>query len=97
LKLRYTLTALAELDEVLTYLSERSPLGAQSVRQRLHTMIGFVATHPHAGTELKGRGLRRIAALPYPYLVFYRVEGDEVIVIGVRHAARDQSDLPSEA
>jgi addiction module RelE/StbE family toxin len=97
LRLSYTPEALAELDEVLGYLTEHSPRGARRVHQRLQAMIGFVARHPYAGTELRGRGMRRIAVVPYPYLVFYRVEDDEVIVIGVRHAARDRSNLPGEA
>lgn len=40
--------------------------------------------------------MRRIVAMPYPYLVFYRVVDDEVVVIGVRHAAPNRSDLPAE-
>jgi plasmid stabilization system protein ParE len=60
-------------------------------------MIGFVERHPHAGAEVIGRGMRRIVAVPYPYFVFYRVLDDEVLVIGVRHAARNRSDLPAEA
>jgi toxin ParE1/3/4 len=34
------------------------------------------------------RGLRRIAALPYPYVIFYAVTAEDVVIIGVRHAAR---------
>ncbi len=96
MRLSYTPQALVELERVLEYLTERSPRGAQSVRQRLRTMIGFVAQHPFAGVELRGRGLRRIAAVPYPYVVVYRVKDDEVIIIGVRHAARDPSSLSGE-
>lgn len=96
MKLCYTPQALAELEDVLAYLEERSPRGAERVRHRLQTMIGLVERHPHAGTEVIGRGMRRIVAMPYPYLVFYRVVDDEVVVIGVRHAAPNRSDLPAE-
>ena len=33
--------------------------------------------------------MRRIAATPEPYLIFYEPVGGEVVVIGVRHGARD--------
>ena len=32
--------------------------------------------------------MRRIVVTPYPYLVFYRVAADEIVIHGVRHAAR---------
>jgi plasmid stabilization system protein ParE len=34
---------------------------------------------------------------PYPYLIFYRVTEDAVIVQRVRHAARDPSSAPQRA
>jgi plasmid stabilization system protein ParE len=30
---------------------------------------------------------------PYPYLIFYEVAGEEVIIHAVRHGARDPSDM----
>lgn len=97
MKLSYTPQALAELEKVLSYLGEHSPSGAQNVRRRLQAVIGFIAQYPQAGTQLNGRGMRRIAAVPFPYLVFYRVQDGQVTIIGVRHAARKMSDLPRKA
>ncbi len=88
MKLRYSPEALAELEAVLAYIAERSPRGAQNVSKRLKIIIDFIAQNPLAGVELKGRGLRRIAAMPYPYLVIYQVNDDEVVIAGIRHAAR---------
>ena len=33
-------------------------------------------------------GLRRIGALPYPYVIYYEVIARDVVVVGVRHDAR---------
>jgi hypothetical protein len=33
---------------------------------------------------------------PYPYLVFYEVKDDEVVIVGVRHGARDPGSMPGE-
>jgi toxin ParE1/3/4 len=67
-KLRYTLRAAAELDEVLTYIEERWPWGARHVQTRIQVIIDLLLRHPHAG-QLTSKGrLRRMVASPYPYL-----------------------------
>jgi len=38
--------------------------------------------------------LRRLVATPYPYLVYYEVTETQVIIVGVRHAARDPGSAP---
>jgi toxin ParE1/3/4 len=71
-KLRYTLRAAAELDEVLTYIGERSPQAAHRVHTRIQVIIDLLLRHPHAG-QLTSKGrLRRMVASPYPYLIFIR-------------------------
>jgi len=37
--------------------------------------------------------IRRMTTSPYPYLIFYEVAGEEVIIHAVRHGARDPSDM----
>jgi toxin ParE1/3/4 len=50
--------------------------------------------HPSAG-QLTSKGrLRRMIASPYPYLIFYRVTEDEIVIHGVRHGARNPSSMP---
>ena len=94
MKLRYTLRAAAELDEVLTYIEERSPQGALSVQTRIQVIINLLLRHPHAG-QLTSKGhLRRMVASPYPYLIFYQATEDEIVIHGVRHSARRPSSMP---
>jgi toxin ParE1/3/4 len=90
-KLRYTLRAAEELDRVLSYIDERSPLGAHHVKKRIEAMIDLIALHPHAGQLTNIRALRRVVAHPYPYLIFYAATDDEVVIHSVRHAARRPS------
>jgi toxin ParE1/3/4 len=92
-KLRYTLRAAEELDQVLSYIDERSPRGAHQVRERIKTIVDL-ALHPHAGQLTDAPGLRRVIAHPYPYLIFYSATDNEVVVQGVRHAARSPSSIP---
>ena len=94
MKLRYTLRAAAELDEVLAYIDERSPLGARHVKTRIQEMMALLLLHPHAGSLTSKRGLRRVIVYPYPYLIFYRATETEIIIHGVRHSARHPSSMP---
>lgn len=48
--------------------------------------------HPQAGRQSEMQPIRRLAATPYPYLIFYEYRDDLVIVHGVRHAARKPDD-----
>jgi len=88
LKLRYTLRAAAELDDVLALIAAQSPSGAISVQKRIQGFIDLLLLYPRAGQRIGKRGLRRVVVTPYPYLIFYRAKEDEIIVHGVRHAAR---------
>ena len=37
------------------------------------------------------RGFRRVLSRRFPYKLFYRIEGDSVIVFRILHAARDHA------
>jgi toxin ParE1/3/4 len=93
-KLRYTLRAAAELDEVLAYIGERSPQGAHHVQARIQTIINLLLQYPGAGQLTSKGGLRRMIASPYPYLIFYRAAEGEIVIHGVRHSARRPSSMP---
>jgi toxin ParE1/3/4 len=93
-RLRYTLRAAAELDEILTYIEAQSPQGARRVRTRIQVIINLLLQHPHAG-QLTSKGrLRRMIASPYPYLIIYQATEDEIVIHGVRHSARRPSSMP---
>lgn len=71
MKLRYTIRAAAELDEILSYIDDRFPQGGLHVKKRIHAIIGLLLQHPDAGRPTV-RGMRRVVAYPYPCLIFYR-------------------------
>ncbi len=94
MKLRYTLRAAAELDRLLVSIAQQSPQGARRAQRRIQAIIGLLLQHPNAGRLTSEGRLRRLAATPYPYLIFYRATDDEVVIHGVRHSARDPSSMP---
>lgn len=88
MKLRYTRRAAAELEEALAYIEEQSPLGAHHVQARIEAIFELLLRHPRAGQRTSNGRLRRLVVSPYPYLIFYEVTQDQIVIHGVRHAAR---------
>lgn len=94
MKLRYTLPALADPDSVLDYIAAHSPQGARRVQARIQAIIDLLVLYPGIGAHTDDPTIRRMAALPYPYLVFYETTETEIIIHAVRHTARDPSRMP---
>jgi toxin ParE1/3/4 len=93
-KLRYTKPALADLRSILDYISISSPQGAQRVRRRLRQIANLLRSFPQAGIHTADPTIRRLTAHPYPFLIFYEITADEIVVHAIRHSARDPSGMP---
>ena len=89
MKLRYSRRALAELDAILSDLSGKNPAAARSLRARVFQIGERISQFPDGFQEVAERpGVRRVPIVRYPYLVFYKVLGDEAVVLRVVHGAR---------
>jgi toxin ParE1/3/4 len=93
-KLRYTLPALADLNSVLDYIAAHSPQGARRVQGRIQTIIDLLLLYPGIGTRTDDPTIRRMTALPYPYVIFYEATEAEIIIHAIRHSSRDPSSMP---
>ena len=94
LKLRYTRPALADLRSILDYIAAQSPDGVRRVHARIKTIIDLLLLHPYLGRRTSDPTIRRLAATPYPYLIFYEISETEIIIHALRHTARDPSNMP---
>lgn len=88
MNIRYTRRALADLDAILSHIEDRSPTGAINVKARLKALVELLSEHPRIGRSTGKADVRRVVATPHPYLIFYRATEGEVVVLGIRHAAR---------
>jgi toxin ParE1/3/4 len=88
---RYSSLALAELDAILSGLAAKNPTAAQRFEHRIRQVSERMARFPRGFQEVAERpGVRRVPLVRYPYLVFYKVIADEVVVVRVVHGARKE-------
>lgn len=75
------------------YENQRTGLGEEFVAETTAT-IGLLARGPELHPEYY-RGFRRILMRRFPYKIFYRLEGNQIIVFRVLHSRRDHPRLLS--
>jgi toxin ParE1/3/4 len=96
-RLRYTLPALTDLAAILDYIAGQSPQGARRVQARIKAVTELLLQRPHIGRGTTDPKIRRIAATPYRYLIFYEATESEIVIHTIRHEARDPSGMPGSS
>jgi toxin ParE1/3/4 len=96
-RVRLTPQALADLEEIHTYISRDSPQNAESVIARILDSIDLLEIFPHRTVvERQTPRLKYpVRSLPVkPYVIYFRVIEEERIVVirHIRHGARQQPD-----
>jgi addiction module RelE/StbE family toxin len=92
-KITYSPRAVADLSEIGSYLAERNPNAAAVVERKIHKVIELIAEFPASGRLVGARPAVRVMPLAtYPFLIFYTTLENELIVLHIRHAAREPID-----
>ena len=95
MKVRLDARAVRDLEEIRSYLVEHSPFGAERVRQHIAQTLERLGDFPLLGRATDEPGVRVLTLTRYPYLIFYAVLTDTVVVLHIRHGAREPLD-PTE-
>jgi toxin ParE1/3/4 len=94
-KLRYSSRARNDIAHIHEYIAQHNRSAAVAVVQQIRTTGELLARYPGLGRETDISGVRVFPIGRYPYLVYHRVRGDEVVIIHVRDGRRD-APKPSE-
>ncbi len=86
-RIEWTDDAVANLDAIADYISAFNPAAAQRLAARLIALADSLADFPERGRDA-GEG-RRELTIVWPYVLRYRVEAERVIILRIRHGARD--------
>jgi plasmid stabilization system protein ParE len=74
------------------YIAKDNPTAAAAVVERVQKTARQLGIFPKMGRPKYRAGVRMFPMRHYPYLIFYAIEPNEVVILNVRHAARRRPD-----
>ncbi|MEG8023607.1 type II toxin-antitoxin system RelE/ParE family toxin [Sphingomonas aurantiaca] len=83
----WTDDAVANLEAIVTYISAFNPAAAGALADRFIEVADSLGVFPYRGRDVGGG--RRETTTVWPYVLRYRVVENAVIILRVRHGARD--------
>ena len=86
----WTDEAVGQLEAIVTYISVVNPAAAQRLGERLVAVADSLAEFPHRGRDAGGGKRERTTV--WPYILRYRVDGQSVIILRIRHGAREDEE-----
>ena len=88
LPIAWRASALDDLETIIDYVAGFNPAAAESLRERIESVVLPLSQHPYLYRPGRVAGTRELVAHPN-YIVVYRVLTDCVEVVNVIHAARE--------
>jgi toxin ParE1/3/4 len=89
MRLRYSFRARNDIAHIHEYIAKHNKSAASAVVRQIRSTGELLARYPGLGRETDISGVRVFPIARYPYLVYHRVRGDEVVVIHVRDGRRN--------
>jgi len=92
----YAPRALRDLEGIAAYLVGRNPAAVVNVLGAIKSSIDTLSFFPQIGRLVDNAGHRRVPVMRYPYLIFYRIAGDDLLILHIRHTSRRPIDPATE-
>ena len=89
MRLRFSPQAYSDIGDIHDYIAQHSPRAATAVVAQIRITSLLLARYPALGRETDIPGVRVFPTARYPYLVYHKVQQDELIVVHVRHGRRE--------
>jgi len=86
--IRWMPLAEQDLDFAYDYIRQDSPGAAKRIVSRIISAVGILTRHPLAGREGRVGGTREMVVGRTPFIVAYRLRGDEIQILAVIHSAK---------
>ncbi len=88
MRVRWLKRALANLDAEAEYIARDKPKAAAQVVESIHEAVALLRQYPALGRTGRVAGTRELVVPDTPYIIPYRIRGNEVQILRVFHAAR---------
>ena len=89
-RVRFSGPAKSDLSDIANFLeNEAGARVARTVLQRIRRHVRTLERDAHRYRERSELGVGRRAVLIGPYIAFYRIDGDTVLILRILHNARN--------
>ena len=88
MRLRWTPPALTHIAEIHDHIAKDSPGAARRVVTQIRKDAGLLLEQPSMGRPGRIEGTRELVVSRCPFIIAYRVDGDEIPILAVIHTAR---------
>lgn len=89
MRVRLTARARADISAIREFYLHESRATADRVRRSINQALDLIASRPTIGPRNRRTPeIRSKLVLHYPYRIHYRVTGDQIEVLHIRHTAR---------
>ena len=90
MKVRYTDTALGEVDEICSYIAGDNPYAASDVADAIERTVELIAERPESAPVVHASEVRARLVRGFQFRTFYVVDGREMIIRNVRRTKRSR-------
>ena len=90
MKVRYLPRAIKDLENIRRYIAKDNPSAAWVVASFIRSSIRSLVNMPHRGRATEEKNVRRLVVTNYPYVVNYRVQGKDIVILTVMHARQNR-------
>jgi toxin ParE1/3/4 len=96
MNVRWSQTALAQLDDIFLYIYERNRSAAVSVATRVEELAALLGEFPLIGHLTDEANVRILPVVRYPLVILYTIDdaADEVVILHIRHTAQVPPQIP---
>ena len=92
MRVRYSGSASGELERIFKYIARENPEAADAVVRRVEAVVARLTLFPATGHSCDIEGVFVAPLVRFPYALYYKVEGDDLLVLHVHHSARHTPD-----
>lgn len=89
MRIRWTVPAADDLENIKNYFQQQSPHFAEPTIRVIYQRIRSLKLAPHKGRPGHRSGTRELPLTPLPYVVVYRVKAEAIEILHIHHGAQD--------
>ncbi len=95
MRVRYAARARNDIEEIYSYIAKENPHAAKRVKAAILATIKLAASRPYTGIKnARATELRSCLVFRYPYRIHYLVRGQDMLILHIRHGARQPLKTP---